>query len=230
MHRRAEIGLQPLDLVLHLLAQVLVQGTQRLVHEQQAGLVDGGAGQGHALLLAAGELRWTTLAHSPPAAPCAAPPRPARVDAGLRHLPHAQRKADVLRHRHVREQGVVLEHHADVAPVGRDGHGVAPRHAHGASRGRDETGRDAEQRRLAGAARPDDREELAGFDREIGRLQRHEVAIALGHALEAHRASLVRAAGSRPRLGRSCLAALPALSERPLSAKCDRQQEQQGQR
>ena len=33
--------------------------------------------------------------------------------------PHFERKGDVLRRRHVREQRVVLKHHADVAPVRR---------------------------------------------------------------------------------------------------------------
>ena len=80
---------------------------------------DEGARQRHPLLLAARELR-----------------RPARAE--LAELDHVQRladalrdlrasasagpdsgKADVLGHRHVREQRVVLEHHADVAPVRR---------------------------------------------------------------------------------------------------------------
>jgi hypothetical protein len=37
----------------------------------------------------------------------------------LRHAAHLKRKRKVLSHRHVREQGVVLEHHADAALVRR---------------------------------------------------------------------------------------------------------------
>jgi hypothetical protein len=41
------------------------------------------------------------------------------VDLVARHLAHQQAEADVARHRHVREQRVVLEHHAEAAPLGR---------------------------------------------------------------------------------------------------------------
>jgi hypothetical protein len=50
----ADALLQPLDLELHLLAQVLVERAQRLVHQEQRRIVDEGAGQRDALLLAAG--------------------------------------------------------------------------------------------------------------------------------------------------------------------------------
>ena len=44
------------DLGAHLLAQLGVQVGERLVHQQHLGLHHQGAGQGHALLLPAGEL------------------------------------------------------------------------------------------------------------------------------------------------------------------------------
>lgn len=52
----ADLGLDPLELKLHLAAQLEVEGAQRLVEEQHLGVVDQGAGDGDTLLLAAGEL------------------------------------------------------------------------------------------------------------------------------------------------------------------------------
>ncbi len=51
-----------LDLELHLLAQLLVEGAQRLVHQHQLRLEDQRAGQRHALLLAARELGRAPIA------------------------------------------------------------------------------------------------------------------------------------------------------------------------
>ena len=53
----AERALQLLQLDLQLLAQLAVERAQRLVEQQDVGLEDDGAGQRHALLLAARELR-----------------------------------------------------------------------------------------------------------------------------------------------------------------------------
>ena len=54
--------MQMAHLDLHLLAQLLVEGRQRLVHQQDARLEDDGAGQRHALPLAAGQLVHLALA------------------------------------------------------------------------------------------------------------------------------------------------------------------------
>ena len=58
----AEIGMQAAHLELQVLAQLLVERAQRLVHQQQARLEDDGAGERHPLLLAAGELARIALA------------------------------------------------------------------------------------------------------------------------------------------------------------------------
>ena len=50
------LALQALEFQLHLLAQLEVQGAQRLVEKQDLRLIDQAAGDGHALLLAAGHL------------------------------------------------------------------------------------------------------------------------------------------------------------------------------
>ena len=125
-----ELALQPLDLDLHVEPQILVERGERLVEQQELGLEDKRARQRHALLLAAGEL--------------------ARIAAGKRlhlhgvqhlegllaprlpgHAPRGQPIGDVLGDAHMREQRVVLEHDADLAPFGGnvvDG-GIADDHA-----------------------------------------------------------------------------------------------------
>ena len=55
--RDADVALDRLELDLHLLAQLEVEGAERLVEQQHLGLVDEGPGQGDPLPLAAGELR-----------------------------------------------------------------------------------------------------------------------------------------------------------------------------
>ena len=59
--RQAEPFVQQLDLDLHLLAQLLVERTERLVHQHEARLEHQRARQRDALLLPAGELRRATL-------------------------------------------------------------------------------------------------------------------------------------------------------------------------
>jgi hypothetical protein len=91
------------DLELHLLAQLAVEGAERLVHEQDRGLDHHGAGERHALLLAAGELahravREVLEADDPQRL------RDAARDLGTRHAPDLQPVGDVLEHAHVREQ------------------------------------------------------------------------------------------------------------------------------
>ena len=54
--RRAELGLDPLQLELHLLAQLDVERAQRLVEQERGRPVDQSARERHALLLASGEL------------------------------------------------------------------------------------------------------------------------------------------------------------------------------
>ena len=52
----ADVALQALELDLHLLAQLEVEGAERLVEQQHLGLDDQGPGQRDALALAAGQL------------------------------------------------------------------------------------------------------------------------------------------------------------------------------
>jgi hypothetical protein len=66
----------------------------------------------------------------------------------------------------VAEERVVLEDEADVALLHRQRQGVLAAEHH-AARGREiEAGEDAQQRRLAGAGRPEQRHQFAGLDVE----------------------------------------------------------------
>ena len=60
----AELALDAAELELHLLAQLAVQGGQRLVEQEQVGLEHQRAGDRHALLLAAGQLVRAAMAEA----------------------------------------------------------------------------------------------------------------------------------------------------------------------
>ncbi len=112
--------MQVLDLELHVLAELLVERAERLVHQHELWVEDERAGERDALLLAARELGRTTpgkgahLHHVEGALHLG-------VDLCARRLSHLQRKGEVLAHAHMREKRVVLEDHADSALVRRDG-------------------------------------------------------------------------------------------------------------
>jgi hypothetical protein len=130
----ADVTLDALELDLHLLAQLEVEGAQGLVEQQHPGAVDEGAGQRHPLPLAAGQLP------RPPAAEAAEPDRVQRLlgpglALGLAHALHHQAVGDVLRHRHVREERVVLEDRVHVAVERGVPGDVAAAEVHRAGRG-----------------------------------------------------------------------------------------------
>jgi len=114
----AEPMMEILDLELHVIAQLAVERAERLVHQDDRGAVDHASGERDALLLTAGERARQPL-------------RDIRQlddventlhlgdDRRLGQAPHAQRKGDVLVHRQMREERVVLEDDADVALVRR---------------------------------------------------------------------------------------------------------------
>src|SRR5450830_1238676 len=111
---QAQFALDRPDLLAQVFANPRIEGRQRLIEQQQAWTGDQGAGQGHALALAAGQLV-----------------RVARGEVVQFHqlegfhdalvavvgidLLHLQAEGDVLFHGHVGEQRVALEHHADRA-------------------------------------------------------------------------------------------------------------------
>ena len=111
--------MQVAHLDLHLLAQLLVERRQRLVHQQDARLEDDGAGERDALALAARELVDVAVAEPAELHELEHLLRRASAISALRDPAQPQGIGDVAGDRHVREQRVVLEHHADVALVRR---------------------------------------------------------------------------------------------------------------
>jgi hypothetical protein len=114
-----EAPLQAADLGAHLRAQLRVEVRERFVEQQHARLDYDGARQGDALLLAAGKLvRHLFLVGRKP-------DQREHLGHGAAHgrAVHAldlQAVGDVLEHRKVRKQCVVLEHEPDIAPVRLD--------------------------------------------------------------------------------------------------------------
>ena len=170
-HGYVEAFGQVADLAPHIFSQPRVQVAEGLVHEQQLGIHRQRPRQCHSLLLATAQQRR----------------RPVGVVFQLHQLqgledpfPHQgfgdllpsarQRQRDVLKDGHVGPDGVGLEHHADLPVLGRRADAAAPgedrvavdldlsgiRHF--------QAGHTAQQRRLAGAARAQEHEELAFGD------------------------------------------------------------------
>ncbi|MNM93008.1 hypothetical protein D3C81_1053680 [compost metagenome] len=155
--------LHALEFNLHFLAQLEVQRRQRFIEQQHRRLWRQRAGQGDALLLAAGQLgrlapRQVFHLHQ---RQHLADPRGNRL---ALHALHLQAEGDVLRHAHVREQRVALEHGIDAPAVRRQV--VDPLAADEDVAAGDvlETGDGPQQRGLAAAGRSKEGEELVVRD------------------------------------------------------------------
>ena len=97
---------------------------------------------------------------------------------------HLQAEADVVPHRHVREERVVLEDRVHRPPVGREPVDVLTPDQDVARRRRDEPTDEVERGRLPATRRTKQAEELAFRDLEIRRLERVLAAVTLRHAAE----------------------------------------------
>ena len=173
----ADLPLERLELDLHLLAELQVEGAERLVEEQDARAVDQRAGEGHALALAAGELAGPASPKPGELAPASsissARARGARpLGTPLDHEPVGH----VLGDGHVGEERVVLEDGVDVALVGRHAGDVLAVEEDPARVGLLEAGDQAQAGRLARARRPEQREELAVVDLEAHLVDGADVA------------------------------------------------------
>ena len=90
---------------------------------------------------------------------------------GVVGLLHAQPEGNVVAHGHVREQGVVLEHHGDAAVAGLQPVDRLAADAEAACRLRFETGHDPQERGLSAAGRAEQRDELTVADVERDALE-----------------------------------------------------------
>ena len=129
----AHLLLDTLQLDLHILPQLQVQGCQRLVQQQDLGLIYQSTGDGHTLLLTAGEgVRLAVLkALEADDFQHLHDPLPDLLLGNLHHtfaggvvgvgtLLHPQTESDVLKHVQVGEQGVLLEDGIDLPLIGRN--------------------------------------------------------------------------------------------------------------
>ena len=92
---------------------------------------------------------------------------------------HLEAVADVLADRHVREERVVLEDGVDVARVRRLPGDVLAAERDPARVGLLEAGDHAQRRRLAGARRAEQREELARGDCQVDAVDGNDIAVCL---------------------------------------------------
>ncbi len=179
----AERFLQGLQLLLHLLAQLEIECAERFVEEKHARPVDERARQRHALALAAGKLAGAARAVA------------GKLDHGERVLRRLQPLCladtldhqaigDILEDREMREEGIVLEHRVDVAPVGRHALRRLAENLDMPRRRLLEAGHQAQAGGLAGAGRPEHREEFTLGDGEIHAVDGAHGAEMAGHLLE----------------------------------------------
>ena len=115
--RDAELVFEADELVLHVLTQLEVEGAEGLVEEKGLGLVYDGTGDGDALLLTArervGHTRTETLeVHELQGVVDLA------VDIALALFLDLEAEGYVLRHGHMGEEGVLLEHGVELPLVG----------------------------------------------------------------------------------------------------------------
>ena len=175
------------DLEAHLLAQVRIEIGERLVEEKHLGLDHHRAREGHALLLAAGELGGIALLELVEMNDRKHAPDPLG-DLGPRQLAHAQPEGDVLGDRHVRPDRVALEYHRH-APALRGENRTRrgerhPVHLDRPLARRHEAGDHAQGRRLAATRRAEERDELARLQRQIEVGHGGHLAEALAETLE----------------------------------------------
>ncbi len=174
----------------------------RLVGEQDLRPADQRAGDGGALLLAAGEHRGQhmhALAQPHPSQQLAHLGAVARLLAPL----HAQRQGDVLVRREMVEQAEILEHDADALAQRRrlvrvELGGVAAEDADQPARRTQRQEQQPQQRRLAGAGRPGEELEGARGNAE-GDIPQHfrPHAVAQADILETNQVSILQAGPTR---------------------------------
>ena len=199
--RHADAPLHLAHGVAQLDADARIERAEGLVEQQHGRLVRERARHRDALLLAAGELAGVALVVAlerdelqqlfAPLAPLC-----------RRHAPHAQGELDVLRHGHVAEQGVVLEHHAHAALPGGQLRDVAPMQRDAPVVDRREPRERAQQRALAAARRPKQHEEFACLYLQRDVIDDRNALVELGDLVYADGHSRPsrwrRASGNRP--------------------------------
>ena len=153
---------------LHARAGLRVERAERLVHQQDARLVDQRARDGQALAHAARQLMRVGIGEFGEAHQFQ-PQKRVALGADVPHAVHLRAEHHVLFHREPREQRVALKHHAAILAGAGDGLAVEQHLAAALSV---EAGERADQRGFAAAGRADDADELAPMHLKIDIAQR----------------------------------------------------------
>src|SRR3954469_25555239 len=177
--RDTDLLLERLELDLEGLAELRIEGAERLVPKEHGRVEDESARQGNALLLPARELGRP--------APLVARKldelkrlADALADLGFRPLRLLQPEGDVVVDVQVREERVVLEHSVDVALVRRCVGNVCAIQEDLTGSWLLEAGDHSQSGRLPAAGRPEEREELTTRDVEIDAVHRGHLGELLG--------------------------------------------------
>src|SRR5829696_5522668 len=180
--RNVDLVVELLEPRPQLLAHARVEGAEGLVEEKDLGLHGQRTSERHALALPARELVGIAM---PEGTEVDEPQQ--LVDAGrdlaLRSLPDLHSEGDVVAHGHVLERGVVLEDEADLPRAGWHDRLVLPLDEDPPLVGQLEPGDRAQQGRLAGAARSEQRGQRALSDLEVHVAESREVAEPLRDSL-----------------------------------------------
>ena len=186
----AEVLLHLFQLVAQLHPQLGVQVGQGLVHADDGRAGDQGTGDGHPLLLAAGELAdrlgqlLAAEVHLPGDLPDPA------VHLRLLQLFQLQAKGDVVVDGHGGEQGVGLKDNADAALLNGHMGDVLPLHHHAAGHGLDKAGEGAQGGGLPAAGGAQEGEELPLLHVDVDAVQGGEVAEFDHNVVQANHRSL----------------------------------------
>ena len=166
--RRPELALDAPDLRTHLDAKLRVEVRERLVHQEDLRLTHDRATHRDALTLAARKLLRAPVEILSQAEQLRRP-RDAFLDDVLGRLAQPQAERDVLRDVEMRIEGVILEHHRDVAVFRRERVDDAVSDRDRAVGDLLEPCHHAQRRRLAAARGPDEDQELAvlNLQREV---------------------------------------------------------------
>ena len=154
--------LNPANFLSHFKAQARVEVGERLIQQEQARVLDQGAGDCDALLLTAGKLGRLAVhqhIHVNQFGDFVG-----ALDAlGLRHALRFQRETDVAHDRHVRIERVILEDEADAALFRRHGRHILIVKVNFAAADGQNTRKHVEQGAFAAAGRAEQRNQFAIF-------------------------------------------------------------------
>ncbi|CAB4879970.1 unannotated protein [freshwater metagenome] len=218
----ADLALDALEFDLHGLPKLQVEGCEWLVEQERRRQVDQRTGERNPLLLTTGELSRSACSVVGEAHRLEHLVRPL-LDLGLGYPVTPQAERHVVEHRHVGEQGVLLEHRVDLPTVGRHTRLVLTVEEHSTGGRLLEAGDRAQQCGLATSRWAQKRKELTATDAEIGLVYGNEGPELLADPLESD--DFFRRTHGRP-CGRSQLLNAPdssgVMSDRELQCGIER--------